>query len=448
MTTQTTSLDATVAFLEKLAADPSTSIADFIVDEQLRKRLLSACQKVIPELETSAEACQRFLYSVSLPSNKTGCSYLTRGPPLSQPLSTYDMLSLTLFSQKTLELPVARIAVDLDIFNLLKDSSTPLTTEELATRTGKNPDIKLLARILRYLASLRFIREVGTGVWAASHLGINLSGEGQGAGVAAMVDNCSLAMITLPSFLHQHTYSPPDTKSDTAFAQGNRVGPEETTFFDWLRNRPENAKVFNVFMTSHRTGVKTWLDRPEVIKDITDAFAKVTAGTDQEKGVSFVDIGGGIGHQCKAFKKQIPDLKGKIVLEDLEEVVATAEPEDGIEKVAVDFLKSQPIKGAASYYFRSVLRNWPDQYAQVILGNVRDAMNEHSLLLIDELVLPDQGAHRYETQLDLTMLAMLNAEARTKAHWEKLLADVGFEVKKIVLYEEEAREAIIIAKKV
>lgn len=75
-------------------------------------------------------------------------------------------------------------------------------------------------------------------------------------------------------------------------------------------------------------------------------------------------------------------------------------------------------------------------------------MDQDSLLLIDEIVLPDRGAHRYETQLDLTMLAMLNAEARTETHWKQLLAEVGMEIKDIVFYEEETREGIIIAKKV
>ncbi|KAI1205172.1 S-adenosyl-L-methionine-dependent methyltransferase [Annulohypoxylon truncatum] len=264
------------------------------------------------------------------------------------------------------------------------------------------------------------------------------------------VDNSGLAMLTLPAFLRRHNYNPPEDKSDTAFAQGNRVTPDEVTFFQWLKNRPENAKTFNIFMTSHRPGAKTPFDNPEVIKKITDAFEKVTARREggKAKGVSLVDIGGGIGHQCKAFKKQVPNLGGTIVLEDLEEVVANAELEDGIEKVPVDFLASQPIQGAASYYFRSVLHNWPDQYTRKILGHVRDAMDQDSLLLLDEMVLPDRGAHRYETQLDLTMLALLNAEARTRTHWNELLTESGFEVEDIIFYEEEARQSIIIAKKV
>lgn len=114
-------------------------------------------------------------------------------------------------------------------------------------------------------------------------------------------------MVALPAFLRQHAYNPPDTKSETAFALANRVRPEEATFFDWLKTRPENALHFNTFMTSHRTGTRTWLDRPEVINEITDALDKVTAGKDGE-GVSFVDIGGGIGHQCKVIR-HLPGLR-------------------------------------------------------------------------------------------------------------------------------------------
>lgn len=115
------------------------------------------------------------------------------------------------------------------------------------------------------------------------------------------VDNCGMAFLTLPAFLRRHNYNPPEDKSDTSFAQGNRVAPDEVTFFQWLKNRPENARDFNIFMTSHRTGVKTWFEQPKIIKEIADAFEKVTSGKEggKAKGVSFVDIGGGIGHQCK-----------------------------------------------------------------------------------------------------------------------------------------------------
>lgn len=81
---------------------------------------------------------------------------------------------------------MARVAIDLNVLDNLKESSSPLTTEDLASKSGKSPDRKLLARVLRYLASLSLIREVDTGLWTASHFGNNLSGKGQAAGVRNM----------------------------------------------------------------------------------------------------------------------------------------------------------------------------------------------------------------------------------------------------------------------
>ncbi|KAI1763790.1 hypothetical protein GGR53DRAFT_466925 [Hypoxylon sp. FL1150] len=110
------SLDSTVSLLESLATDPSAIPSELHSDDQLRKRLLLAIERLVPELETPAETCQRVFYNA-------------------------------------LELPMARVAIDLNVLNNLKESSSPLTTEELANKSGKNPDQKLLARILRYLAS-------------------------------------------------------------------------------------------------------------------------------------------------------------------------------------------------------------------------------------------------------------------------------------------------------
>ena len=59
----------------------------------------------------------------------------------------------------------------------------------------------------------------------------------------------------------------------------------------------------------------------------------------------FVDIGGGIGHQCLELKKRLPDVPGRVVLQDLPPVIAQALPCDGVENTVHDFRTEQPIKG-------------------------------------------------------------------------------------------------------
>jgi hypothetical protein len=74
-------------------------------------------------------------------------------------------------------------------------------------------------------------------------------------------------------------------------------------------------------------------------------------------------------------------------------------------------------------------------------------MHKNSALLIDEVVLANENAHRFQTQLDLTMLAMLNAQTRMYARWQMILAKYGLFVSDMIVYEERARGAIIVARR-
>lgn len=62
----------------------------------------------------------------------------------------------------------------------------------------------------------------------------------------------------------------------------------------------------------------------------------------------FVDIGGGIGHQCIALRERVPAVKNKVILQDLGVVVAQAIKHEGVEAMAHDFWQPQPIKGNLS----------------------------------------------------------------------------------------------------
>lgn len=111
------------------------------------------------------------------------------------------------------------------------------------------------------------------------------------------------AWAALPSFLRRHGYHVPAAdKADTAFAEGHGgAGTEGTgpTFFDFLRTRPENARSFHAFMAgAHRTGMRTWLDRPDVLEGVVAAFERGNGEAEAETKAVFVDVGGGMGHQC------------------------------------------------------------------------------------------------------------------------------------------------------
>lgn len=147
-----------------------------------------------------------------------------------------------------------------------------------------------------------------------------------------------------------------------------------------------------------------------------------------------VDIGGGIGHDLIAFNKHFPKLEGKLILEDQSSVVADAKDLPANAKaVGHNFFEPQPslIKNARAYYLRTVLHDWPNKQAKIILEHIRAVMAKDSVLLLNENSLPETNVPLYPAQLDFMMMANFSALDRTETQFAKLLDDAGFELKKV-----------------
>lgn len=67
-----------------------------------------------------------------------------------------------------LVLTTCRIAIKLNLFNVLVDSHGPRSSEELAEKTNAERD--LLFRLLRYLAANNIIGEPGEDLWTANSI--------------------------------------------------------------------------------------------------------------------------------------------------------------------------------------------------------------------------------------------------------------------------------------
>lgn len=70
-------------------------------------------------------------------------------------------------------------------------------------------------------------------------------------------------------------------------------------------------------------------------------------------------------------------------------------------------------------------------------------MGPDSLILIDEMVLPDTGVHWQATQIDLTVMASLASRERTYTQWVELLGSVGLEIAKTRTYMPSVYHSII-----
>lgn len=110
-------------------------------------------------------------------------------------------------------------------------------------------------------------------------------------------------------------------------------------FYEYLErdDMKVEREAFHRFMKTNMTGLPSWLDKVDIKSELTDGL------TDTD--VAFVDVGGGNGHQCVELKEKIPDLPGRVILQDRPDILAKSLDAEGIEKMEYDYNNEQPIKG-------------------------------------------------------------------------------------------------------
>ena len=205
-------------------------------------------------------------------------------------------------------------------------------------------------------------------------------------------------------------------------------------------------------MSAQRAGQRSWLETFS-----PDRFP--LSSSDLETPL-FVDVGGGVGHQCLALRSRFPDLKRRIILQDLPDVLARAAPVEGVERMAHDIWTEQPVRGmrsspctpqliliclgASYYYLRNVLHDHPDEACVKILRNIKAAMSQDSAILIDEMVLPRVGAAWQAAQLDIAMMASLAGRERGEADWRAVVVEAGLCIRSMELYEETMGDTVIV----
>lgn len=109
-------------------------------------------------------------------------------------------------------------------------------------------------------------------------------------------------------------------------------------------------------------------------------------------------------------------------------------------------MRGADVTAARFYYMRGVLHDFPDHKSREILRNTAAAMGPESVLLLDEMVLPDQGVHWMAASMDLQMLAWLASQERTRTQWEELLKSVGMEIVDVYAHRPSAYESLIVVR--
>jgi len=91
---------------------------------------------------------------------------------------------------------------------------------------------------------------------------------------------------------------------------------------------------------------------------------------------------------------------------------------------------------------RYIMHDYPDKKCHTILTNIKAAMGADSVILIDDMIIPDTGAHPHATAKDIAMMVNFVAMERTVFQWQALFGSVGLKVVSAATYNQESRESI------
>ncbi|EUC41460.1 hypothetical protein COCMIDRAFT_40378 [Bipolaris oryzae ATCC 44560] len=399
-----------MASTSSLPETANTDLHDSIATDSILESLESLATGKIPiSLCNDDEKRLRFLEAARMASLK-----------LEQPWDTMQRLIFCALPPN-----MAQVGIDLGLWRLLSErGGTAISASELATELGVEKP--LLIRILRYAATQWMVEQVDIDKYRATNITHYLSMSGLESVIFHVTERNIAVYNAIPKWMSENSYKQPQDNKNLPFQLSKNTNLH---FFEWLSQRPRHQQAFNEYMSIQRVGQKSWLD----VFPLEKCVPKSSVG--DEHRTLFVDIGGGYGHQCREALKRFPWLQGRVVLQDTHgAAIDSAMAIEGLKVVHHDFTKPQPVKGACIYYLRNILHDWPDQVCYNILSQIKEVLAPDSVILLDELVIHDEGAHWYGASFDLLMMANYGARERSLNEWDRLLETVGLERKTFVPY--------------
>jgi len=321
-------------------------------------------------------------------------------------------------------LSITRMAVEVGLFQAMEDiPETGAKSSDIAAKCGNQAEAGLVARMLRHLAAMNTVREVAEDTFAPTPLVKAFAEPAYQDAIVFITGDHQPVLSAMPSYFQQHGYKSPDSGVDGPFQHAYNCKGSHM-FEYWQNTDPEMGRRFASMMDVWSRGRPRWF-----FEDYYPVKERLITGT--EKDAPFlVDIGGGSGHDVEglraAFETQLP---GKLVLQDRPEIIEIAKVGPGAEGMAHDFMTEQPVKGARAYFLHSIIQDWNDEVNSQILRAVVPAMKKgYSKILVNDFVVPNQGAHWAQTCLDWELMASLGARHRTEAEHKKLYEGVGLKI--------------------
>ena len=114
--------------------------------------------------------------------------------------------------------------------------------------------------------------------------------------------------------------------------------------WDMMRGDPNLKLAFDRYMFARRDGLRrAW---HEIYPAATEL--DVRGFQEAHEPPLLVDVGGNTGYDVASFGTMNPHIKGRCVVEDLPETLASSHSSSqSVERIAYDFFTAQPIKGTS-----------------------------------------------------------------------------------------------------
>jgi hypothetical protein len=307
-------------------------------------------------------------------------------------------------------IPAALIGViiELGIPDLLAEKTKPVS--ELAAATHANDDA--LYRMLRALSSFGIFTESSGRCFSLTSAGRYLRSD--------VPDSLRSYMRWITSSFLFRNYADLMYSVQTGQPTVEHLFGKPT--FGYLRANPELSRIFDDAMTSFSQMVSTAL-----LQTYDFSGIKVIA-----------DLGGGQGALLAAILQKYPTMHGLLlehesVLPEARKRFQESALTERCSTMAVDFFQSVPGR-ADAYLMKSIIHDWDDQHAGIILKNCYEALRnvESGRLILVEAIVPQANEPHMSKLTDIQMLVLAGGRERTREEFQQLLAHSGFRMTRVV----------------
>lgn len=173
-------------------------------------------------------------------------------------------------------------------------------------------------------------------------------------------------------------------------------------FFEYIEYKPEQIKIYHRAMGEYSR----------------DDYKEICEIIDFSKFKTITDFGGGIGSLISVIAEKNPYSKCYIFdKKELEPHILNG----NFEFIAGDFFQKTNHKTDAAIVSR-ILHDWNDEECDLILKNIRSALNQNGVIFVIEKLFSDKNL----SLLNLNMKIMTTGFERSLDNYKKLLQNVGF----------------------